>query len=96
MSRTKERKQHEALTIEMEPEPATYEMLQTLLHALVRHCLDYMERVPAEKRSAAHLGVIRQLIKDNGVALDTAHKVDPRRALQALAKLTLPFKTTPH
>ena len=93
MSRTKGRKQHEALTIEMEPEPATYEMLQTLLHALVQHCIDYMERVPAEKRSAAHLGVIRQLIKDNGVALDTAHKVDPRRALQALAKLTLPFKT---
>ena len=77
-------------------ERATMDYLQELLHLLVRHCIEYMDTVPPERRRPAHLNVIRSLLKDNHVMLDAAHKVSPMRALQALDALTLPFGAKGH
>lgn len=72
--------------------PAGIEMMYSLHRELCQHLIDYMRRVPAEKRKAQHLAVIRSFLKDNGATKFTSPR-DIVAAAEELMGADMPFGT---
>ncbi len=65
--------------------------MEELWRRLAEHFAWYLDTTPRDKRTAAMLGQIRRFLKDNDVAADASHKVDPRERLDSLLTLGIPF-----
>jgi hypothetical protein len=92
---SKTTKKHQALTIPGDEHtgPATMDDLWVLWHLLRENLQAIMEGEPSEI-TAADYNVCRQFLKDNGAALNAAHKVPLRKGLQELGGYALPFVKT--
>ena len=65
--------------------------MEALWVELASYFIWYLDTTPREKRSAAMMGQIRRFLKDNDVAANASHKVEPRERLDSLLTLGIPF-----
>ena len=74
--------------------------MDALHESLADHLLTYMRTTPAEKRTAAHLAVIRAFLHDDSVLVvdlkQRQRQAVIREKVEELANLTLPFPLKPH
>ncbi len=76
---------------EARPGQTSMATMHELWKRLAEHFMFYLDSTPREKRSAAMLAQIRQFLRDNDVAANASHKLQPREQLDSMLGLMIPF-----